>query len=334
MVEIKRRFFLGIGETPGAYPLGDLFRETRYRAAEWLRFVSSLRIDRDELLRLLLESDGYSGQYSHFSAEALRDVVSGAPAEALPLLAHLWDSLAARDGVELVGAKEISCEEYLPALESRGIEALVVLRDPRDIVASLTTGRSAEYAGKARPLLFTIRHWRKSVAAVLDRRAGRSSVRYEDVVIAPVEALAACLARCGLNADLLEPERLRDARGGTWAGNSSYGDRSGIDASSAGAFERVLSREVARFVEATCLPEMKCLGYSTTLGGDEALDAIRAFVEPYPLERPELGHLRSRVALDEEIERLERLRGAAAGTAEETEWFLSPAAGSALRGAL
>jgi hypothetical protein len=74
--------------------------------------------------------------------------------------------------------------------------------------------------------------------------------------------------------------------GAVWTGNSSFRAHSGISTSSIASFHDVLPNSVAQMIEATCLPELRLLGYETTISCDEAVSIIETFHEPYDITRP------------------------------------------------
>jgi hypothetical protein len=95
------------------------------------------------------------------------------------------------DDAAYVGGKETLWEEMLPFLLERGAAGVIILRDPRDVLASLNHGRGAEYGGRLKPTLFNIRNWRKSAAFALhlERHPRFLWLRYEDLVTRPREVL-------------------------------------------------------------------------------------------------------------------------------------------------
>lgn len=62
-----------------------------------------------------------------------------------------------------VGTKESFCEEFVPFFLGKQNKVIVIIRDPRAVVTSLNFGQATKYTGKARPVLYIIRQWRKSV---------------------------------------------------------------------------------------------------------------------------------------------------------------------------
>ena len=82
-----------------------------------------------------------------------------------------------------IGSKDSFCEEYIPSFIKKGIHCLVILRDPRAVIASACHGRYHSEVGGRYPLLMLIRLWRKSVAYALafQKHPYVQFVRYEDL---------------------------------------------------------------------------------------------------------------------------------------------------------
>ncbi|HEV7509609.1 MAG TPA: sulfotransferase [Thermoanaerobaculia bacterium] len=326
-VEAKRRFLSRLGEQDIRYPLGNLFLESRYGEQELHRFLAGLTLAAPDLRAVFAEMAGFSGQYTRFAPERLEAALARLePGDLASVLAQLYGSLAHRPGADHVGGKETLWEELLPFLLDRGGAGVVIVRDPRDVLASLNYGRGPEQAGSLKPTLFNVRNWRKSVAFVLHLQ-GRSkflSLRYEDLIARPPEALGRITGFLGLEpfGDEAFAGGIRGQDGRLWAGNSSYGALRGIDPLARSRRRESLPPEVARYVEATCWPELRCLGYPVDLEEAEVPAAIRDFADPYGAARPELAGYTadpsSRAA--EELRRWQLLRN---GTGSEAQpYFL------------
>ena len=94
----------------------------------------------------------------------------------------------------------------------------------------------------------------------------------------------------------------------SWGGNSSHGERRGVSRESVGAYRDVLTRDVIRFVEATCFPEMRLLGYDIGIREEEAPDILRSFEEPYTTRDDMTADAVDAHNIAREQQRLERLR--------------------------
>lgn len=312
-VEAKRAFLRSIGADDERYPLGHLFTESRYDGTRLAAFLGRWRITRAELAEVFALMQGYSGQYTKFTASELARIEpAGDFAAVVRLLQH---ALARTANARWFGSKETTCEELVPYLLDRGFRCAIILRDPRDMVASLNHGRGPEYGGAVKPTWFNVRSWRKSVAhaLALEGTPRFHWCRYEDLTADPTRELA----RLCEALELAPPSGVDVA----WRGNSSYGERSGIDALSVGAYRNVLPRVVAEAIEAAALPELQLLGYETTMTPAAAMHAIESFREPYPITRGGMERDEANAGnAGLEIERLERLVGPPGP--ESIPWFL------------
>ncbi len=311
-VEAKRDFLRGLGRSGVRYPLGHLFLEDGYRPEDFHRHLEELRFDGARLQRIFEEMQGFSGQYTRVDPAAIPRLPPRGFAE---LLTSLYRALST------AGSKETICEEFLPYFLDQGWRCALILRDPRDVVASLNHGRGPEYGGRLKPTVFNVRNWRKSVAYALhlEGTPGFLWLRYEDLVADP----GAVLQAFGLGN--FETGEIRG-----WTGNSSHGERLGVSAASVGAYRKVLSPEVIRFIEAACLPEMRLLGYPVSLDVEEAPGVLRDFKEPYEITRE---GMESDITSEDEVRRLELLGEDDPDTATRP-WFLFERAHARLRKAL
>lgn len=303
-----KRMFLGSEER---YPLGHLFLESRYDPESLATFLRSWRTSADELEPLFTRMETFSGQYTRFSAAQRRDAFSriSATDDFARVVSSLDRSLAGK-AAEWVGSKETLCEEYVPPLLDRGFRCAIILRDPRDVVASLNHGKGKQFGGEVKPILFNIRNWRKSVAVALamDGHPRFSWCRYEDLVSDPAAELERLAARFGLTSVTL-PHEIRDEASDVWRGNSSYGEHTGVGTASVARYREMLRpAEVAEFIEATCLAELQRLEYATSITRTDAIAIIQQFCEPYPSPRDGLeGDVITPHNRRIEVQRLERV---------------------------
>jgi hypothetical protein len=230
------------------------------------------------------------------------------------VICRLYRLLSHQPEASYVGGKETVCEEFLPYLLGEGFVGLVIVRDPRDVLTSLNHGRGGEFGGRAKPTLFNLRAWRRSVAFALHLadQPAFAWLRYEDLVDDPRATLDRVSQATGL--PRLGAEHLagpvRDQSGEPWKGNSSHGDQEGISRASVGRWRQRLPEAVARFAEAVCRPELLALGYPVQVTRDEVPDVLRDFEDPYPLDRPELARYAEDPAeIEAEITRHEILTG-------------------------
>jgi hypothetical protein len=332
-VEAKRRFLRDVLGDSAIYPLGHLFGEDRYSNDDLVRYLGHCRLERDELASIFDSMAGYEGQWTRFAPAQREEVLSTLRTDGgfANLLRQLLHRFAVRPRARWFGCKELACEELFPFLLVNGFRCLLMLRDPRDVVASLNYGR--RIGGATRPTLFTIRAWRKSVAFALTCEAspGFRWYRYEDLATDPQSVVTDASAMLDLDASGFDFSRLVDATGAEWRGNSSHREHRGVSAASVGSFRDLLPPHVSAFVEAACLPEFHLLGYESPLTRSEASRVIRDFQDPYQtrpgLESDEASPANALL----EVERLERVTSS--DERDSSAWFVSPIAHRRLRSA-
>ena len=171
-----------------------------------------------------------------------------------------------KEGVQLVGLSEGWCDEYIQSLlnlEDVDVKCVHCLRDPRSIVASRNVGGRI-HVGKY-PLLFIIRHWRKSIAYSLlyEEHPKYMAVQYENLVLKPelwFQEICAFL-EVPFSQKLLDPSTFVNGDGSLWKQNSAFNvsDRGGFSQSSIDRWKDVLSKEEIGVVEYLCKAEMEYL---------------------------------------------------------------------------
>ncbi|MBV8516045.1 MAG: sulfotransferase [Acidobacteria bacterium] len=333
-VETKRAFLGTLDDGGGdSYPLGHLFHERRYTAAGFAAFLASWRTNAETLAAQFAAMRSYSGQYARFDTETVGTALASLPRDSdfAAVISSLARALAPDPSAPFCGLKETVSEEYMPALCSRGFRCAIIIRDPRDVLASLNHGRGREFGGELKPTLFNIRNWRKSVAIALSLESEPRFhwCRYEDLVDDPSAELARLGDRLELGT-MQAREELVDADGQRWRGNSSFADHDGVSGASVSRYRDTLPDDVARYVEAACLPELRLLGYESSLGDTDATRVLRAFREPYTIVRAGFDDDAATPAnAAREIERLERVSAFPDG--ESRFWFLSETAHRKLR---
>ena len=313
LVGAKREFLATLGEADRQFPLGHLLLETTYCPGSFTTFLRQFRPTRRWLAGVFAEMADYSGQYTRVGIATLERALAGLPVRAD--FAHILQRLcfsSSPSGTEVAGTKEMFGEELIPYLLARGWRCIVIIRDPRDVLHSLNSGRGPQIAGRPKPVLLDVRNWRKSIAFAFryERHRHFAWLRYEDLVLQPDRTLTALTTRLGL--PHVQPQvgvaSLRELGGEIWEGNSSHGPLRGLDPTSVGGYVAGLTPAVIAYVEATCGPEMAALGYPTTLLPAEAPRVISSFRDPFDGARSELaGYSADPRHLTEEIRRLELL---------------------------
>jgi hypothetical protein len=238
----------------------------------------------------------------------------------------------ARPSRRWVGCKEVWTIELFAPLARAFPEArfVVIVRDPRAVLASLQLLAAADASQAAHPLSYC-RHWRKEIAfleryAQLPELAGRVHVlRYEELVTAPEEtARSLC--------EFLEIPFAQTMLAPAWRGNSSFQRTTeGIDASLAERWRGVLEPAQLNLAELACGPEMELVDYRLATAGAADDAVLEHLIESDRWSvswRSDLGDSELDYAL--ELGR-QNLLDRDADTAEVRRAFLFPEAYTALR---
>lgn len=254
------------------------------------RFVAWLehhRFDETDANALARRATGGKGGSMARIAERL----SAGPGTFAEVRDALHASMARCLGVpcrDVMGSKEILCEEFLPALVAAGVRCVVVIRDPRAVIASANHGRYRDSVGDRYPLLMLVRLWRKSAAYWLRLRGHPlvKAIRYEDLVGSTDAVLADLAQWLGIAAfpPGMGSAPLLDHDGNPWQGNSSFVDSAGVQRESTERWRELLDASEARFIEACTYRERALLGYPAPGLPDDR--DIRGFVEDEAGVRP------------------------------------------------
>lgn len=284
-VDVKQMFLQEHGFAR-PLPLDDGNPASRDERELFQAWLGRRRFDAVEAMRLARRSTGGKG-----GGEPELDDLVAAPGSFLQVRDALHDAMAQRIGdcrPAVVGSKEILCEEFLPHLVDAGVRCVLIVRDPRGVIASANNGSYRDMVGDRYPLMMLVRLWRKSAAYWLryqhDPRV--CTVRYEDLVTAPdriLDHIAAWLGQAPFPpATASRP--LADHRGRPWQGNSSFGAMSAVDARAVDSWRTLLRPEESRFIGACTRWELERLGYA--FPGDLGAADIAGFREDVSGVRP------------------------------------------------
>lgn len=329
---VKSAFNREIGITR-RYPLDHLFLEDAYTQEDLHAFLDThvfTSRDVDEIF------DGLAGFHKGlWTPEILNYRNRIRPGTFLEIYEQLRLAileLFPKDGVRLLGSKEVLCEELIPYFLDHGIRVVLSIRDPRAVIASLNFGRHDDFTGAIRPTLYTIRSWRKSVAFALDNadHPNFAWVRFEDVAERHVDRVNDICERFALSRVSVETYAggIKSQGGGEWRGNSSFGEIAGVSARPRSTYATVMPRAAIDYVEACCLPEMDALGYSLSQHARFDESVIRDYREPFPVDHPAFpsNYSESSEHADEEIARYRLLESGEADDATIRKWFLNDTA--------
>lgn len=326
--DTKRAFLRARGIEEARYPLGHLFGEDRYRPEDFAEFLSGFRLTREAVAASFAAMRGYSGWQLPAMADRARQVGEGAFAEVFRALCDGLPSILGRNADRLLGAKEVFCEEFVPYFLREGISVVLVLRDVRDVLASLKFGRGGSYGDPGLPLLHIVRQWRKSVAFALEfaEAPGFVVVRYEKLVASAqreLDRLATALgcppAAVGAAADV------RDQDGRSWRGNSSFAPVRGVSSDPVGRFASTLPATWVAAVESLCAPEMAAIGLepSGESRGADMADTLGRIAQETNVAGPTVALT---LEIDAERQRACMLARGDASDADQRRWFIFPRA--------
>lgn len=269
-------------------PLGDDHPERTLERQGFAPWLEGRRFSPQEEARLTAQATQCRGGGAPELADHL---ISDQGGDFLSLMQRLHRGLArckGRDKARIIGSKEVLCEDYLPHLLDRGVRCLLLVRDPRSVVASQNYGRYMEWVGDRLPLLLIVRRWRQSVANwnLCAAHPLGLALRYEDLVSTPEETLTRLADWLGVSpfpqGHAAKP-LVKQAPGPS----SSFGERTtGVAGRDREAWQDILSPQAVRFIEAATRTEMTKLGYAPS--SPPSRNALSDFVEDLDRVRPSL----------------------------------------------
>lgn len=311
-IEAKREFYKSIDYSENYFFLNHYFQESKYKIEDLNNFLNNFTFTREQLQRIFDQMANYSGQYTHVkNYHALIDKLEDF--SFLSVFKNLQKMMAYRGKAYIFGSKEVHCEEFMPYLVSKGVKCIIIIRDPRAIIASINHGKGKKFTGEKRPILVNIRNWRKSVAFALHLESNRNFLwlKYEDLIRNPydeLEKITSFLDIKKLNMDIFE-NGIRDQTGKLWKSNSSFSNSQFLSPASLDRYKKVLPIEVKKYIEALCYPEMHVLDYKCDFLSELDRNLLRSFEEPYKIIRKEFDphYSSSKTNIENEIRRLEIL---------------------------
>ena len=252
------------------YPMDSGFcksYEEKYLLQESFTGISFNELDIDELIRMTIkQQESAKGQRAPGIIPLLDRLEAGTAPYVFKQLMGILHEAYFKEGVQLVGLSEGWCDEFMQSLlniEGVDVKCVHCLRDPRAIVASRNVGGRI-HVGKY-PLLFIIRHWRKSIAYSLlhEEHPEYMAVQYENLVMKPelwFQEICNFL-EVPFSQKLLDPSTFVNGDGSLWKQNSAFNvsDHGGFSQSSIDRWKDVLSKEEIGVVEYLCKAEMEYL---------------------------------------------------------------------------
>jgi hypothetical protein len=318
------------------FPINPDFMEESYSHGDLSDFLESHEISFSELDFIFEEIRNYKGHLTP-GVHKYRSLIK--EGEFINVFSDLIKVLYEKSEIEkegYVGVKEILGEEFIPYFIQKEVKSIIIIRDPRDIICSANFGKGSEYTGSIRPLLYTMRLWRKSVAYAIAHKNDPEflSIKYEDLILHTDEVLSRITSF--LNIENYKREEvlkyLRDQNNNFWQGNSSFALYSDINAGSIGQYKTMLDKASIKFIENVCYPEMKCLGYGFE-NEDHDIESISEYEEPFQIDRKnfqqDFSSDKKNVA--DEIKRIFLLKQKKISEKEQSRVFLFPEAYSELK---
>ena len=178
-------------------------------------------------------------------------------------LLDLGKKVYGSEEIEFVGCKNTFCEQFISPMINTypNIKVIQIVRDPRAILASQNKA-----AGGAYPILFVLRHWRKSIAYALeniDKKDNFLLVQYERFIENPeIETRIICsFLDIDYEGEMVNPKKYVSKEGKQWKQNSSFGTSTKITNKFSEKWKEILTKDQIKFVENLCYPEMKLFNY-------------------------------------------------------------------------
>jgi len=178
-------------------------------------------------------------------------------------LMDLLNEAYPKEGARYLGIKEVWCEEFVKPLINTypSTKCVHIVRDPRAIIASNKKRGTGRY-----PLLFLIRHWRKSCYYALKNQSLKKNiflVKYEDLIDRPEFWLKKIckFLNVPFSPAVCDGDQFKDGSGKPWSQNSSYGTSKAISNQFKDQWKKVLTKKETQFVEDLCEREMKLFNY-------------------------------------------------------------------------
>lgn len=324
-VEIKKAFFKSINHPESIYYLNNLFLEGEYGPEQLVDFLDNYSFSKKQLFSIFDDMKDYSGQYTKCTdIDSIIDQID--EFNLVDVVRQLLYLLRHNDKARTYGSKEVIIEEFLPFFIGNGFRGIVIVRDPRDVINSTFYGNKEEYVGGARPVLFHLRNWRKSVSfcAGLTDNPNFLQVRYEDLVKdtdGTLREITNFLKVSEFEHSFIDRPIL-DQKGRNWKSNSSFKSNKGVTNASLKKYRQNLSDDEIKYIEYTCYPEMKFLGYDFENEKVEFED-VKNYKEHFNIERSEFtqDYSYSEENLTIERKRIELLSQEISDE-EKRKWFI------------
>ncbi len=277
-IEAKKRFLKRLG-IDKYFVLNDDLRNRDFTQNKFDSFLSNFSLNLGEIEALFEKMSTYSGQQA--KREQPGNNQSILQNGFLCVLEKCTSYYRPKEHCSFLGIKEIMCEEFLPYLCKSGFKCILILRDPRDVLASANYPKGEKYLGGKKPTLFILRSWRKSVeyASLLKDNENFHFLRYEDLIENPYRELERITDYLGVSRFPKNhfDRGVFDRNGELWQANSSFDIHdSFISKRPKEMYKRTLKKEEIAYTEAVCELELNWLNYEFHHQHD-AVETIKNF---------------------------------------------------------
>ena len=316
------------------YPLNDLFLENKYSNDQFVDYLCSTNVS-DEVIQEWYENmQGYFGNWTPELQQFKKQILGGNLMDTYNSMCRQLARLFSKPEASHIGTKEIFGEEYIKYFLDSGVKVVHVIRDPRDVLASLSFGKGGIYGGANRPVLHTVRMWRQSVAfsAAFENHPNYTMVGFRNI-IDDTHRVCNDVFRFLQLPELDEAHyqgEIKDQYGKPWLGNSSFEKKKGVAKNVIGGFKDKLPRSTVQYIEKIAGPEMSYLNLPLLCSESELSDFdIRRYKEPFEIDREEFskGFSSNEENYTQEMERLRKLVNKEQVSDEElVKWFIHPKA--------
>ena len=328
------------------YPLDHMFKQRSYSQDDLATFLETYKINHDDIDTVFEKLEQYSSGLKTPQIKKYRQAIK--PGSFLEVYQQFNNCLGIifdnKKSPVYVGGKEAFVEEYIPFLLKHGVKIIVIIRDPRDVVASVYNSIDEKHMGENRPLLFLLRAWRKSIAYSLayEDDPNFTWITYEQLVTNTNPTLQ--MLTDFLQIESFPENTFKDGvfnqEGTLWKSNSSYKSSLELNSASIGQFQDRLDEEIIAYVESACYPEIRAIGYSHSISSSFSPVALKSFREGFDITHEKFQACKdysySPLRIADESKRIELLMQdqSALSNDEIQNWFILPDAFHKLRRAM
>lgn len=259
------------------YVLNDNCFDGDYSESDFTSFLHQYKTTYEDINNIFDKMKNYSGQMTKITFDIPYKENYGF----LELYDIILKNNLLNNTVKSFGAKEIMCEEFIPYLIDNDTKVIVIVRDPRDVVASINYPKKEKYLGNKKPTLFILESWRRTIDYIKHFKKNKNFIflKYEDLVTSPYKCLNSIANFLNLREFDLNhfDSGILDRNGELWKANSSFEmQTSFISSKSVGGYLNVLSGNEINYIETICSQEMDLMGYLlTTIPNKEIIKSFR-----------------------------------------------------------